>query len=108
VYTNSVPGDLKLLIDRCQAYHAEQTITGYAANGKQGLIFSVAGRKGKTHFSCITSVITAFMRNAGIKPAGELLIDGVDEARDIRNMKNLKEDVRALIGKIFDQKISKS
>jgi multimeric flavodoxin WrbA len=104
VYTNSVPGDLKLLIDRCQAYHAEQTITGHATNGKQGLILSVAGRKGKTHFSCITSVITAFMRNVGISPAGELLIDGVDETRDIRNMKNLKEDVRALIGKTFERK----
>ena len=104
VYTNSVPGDLKLLIDRCQAYHAEQTIAGHATNGKQGLILSVAGRKGKTHFSCITSVITAFMRNVGISPAGELLIDGVDEARDIRNMKNLNEDVRALIGKTFGRK----
>jgi len=104
VYTNSVPGDLKVLIDRCQAYHAEQTITGHSANGKQGLILSVAGRKGKTHFSCITSVITAFMRNVGISPAGEILIDGVDETRNITNIKNLKEDVRALIGKTLSRK----
>jgi multimeric flavodoxin WrbA len=104
VYTNSVPGDLKLLIDRCQAYHAQRTVTGQTVNGKQGLILSVAGRKGRDHFSCITSLITAFMRNIGISSAGKLLIDGVDEARDIRNMKNLKDDVRALIGKTFERK----
>ena len=101
VYTNSVPGDLKLLIDRCQAYHAELTITGQTVNGKQGLILSVAGRKGRTHFICITSVVKAFMRNVGINPAGELLIDGVDEVRDIGNNKNLKEDVRTLVERAF-------
>jgi hypothetical protein len=30
------------------------TIAGHVTNGKQGLILSVAGRKGKTHFSYIT------------------------------------------------------
>ena len=63
------------------------TIAGHATNGKQGQILSVAGRNGKTHFSYITSVITAFMRNIGISPAGELIIDGVGEARDMRNNK---------------------
>jgi hypothetical protein len=44
------------------------------------------------------------MRNIGTSPAGELLINGVDGARDIRNMKNLNENVRAFIGKTFGRK----
>ena len=91
-------------LEKVMAGNLIATIAGHATNGKQGLILSVAGKKGKTHFSHITSVITAFMRNVGISPAGELLIDGVDGARDIRNMKNLNEDVRALIGKTFERK----
>jgi multimeric flavodoxin WrbA len=97
VYTNSVPGGLKLLIDRCQAYHAEQTLFLQSAKTKRGLLLSVAGRRGKSNFSCITSVIGAFMRNLGIEPAGELLIDGVDEMRDIRNIPDLKERIRSMV-----------
>ena len=70
VYTNTVPGGLKLLIDRCQAYHAERVLSG-GKTGQQGLIFSVAGRKGEENFTCITRVISAFLRNLDITPPGD-------------------------------------
>jgi len=97
VYTNSVPGALKLLIDRCQAYHAERTITGQDSGKKKGLILSVAGRKGRSHFTCVTNVVAPFLRNIGIQPSGELLIDGVDELRDVRKIPGLEQDVKAMV-----------
>jgi multimeric flavodoxin WrbA len=93
VYTNTVPGGLKLIIDRCQAYHAERALSG-GRTGQQGLIFSVAGRKGEENFTCITRVISAFLRNLGIMPAGEILIDRIDEIRDIRTISGLQQNVQ--------------
>lgn len=93
VYTNTVPGGLKLVIDRCQAYHAERVISG-GRTGQKGLVFSVAGRKGEENFTCITRVILAFLRNLGIDPAGEILIDRVDAIRDIRNIAGMEENVK--------------
>jgi multimeric flavodoxin WrbA len=102
VYTNTVPGPLKTLIDRCQAYHAERTLFGGPA-GQQGVLFVVAGRKGKENFTCVTRVVRAFFRNLGFAPAGRLLIEGTDEIRDIRNIDGLREQageiVRAALGK---------
>ena len=93
VYTTTVPGGLKLLIDRCQSYHAERSLSG-GRTGQKGLIFSVAGRKGEENFTCVTQVISAFLRNLGITPAGEILIDRIDSVRDIRTIAGLEDTVR--------------
>jgi len=93
VYTNTVPGGLKLLIDRCQAYHAERILAG-GRTGQKGLIFSVAGRKGEENFACVTQVISVFLRNLGISPAGEILIDRNDSIRDIRTIHGLEDTVK--------------
>lgn len=93
VYTNTVPGGLKLVIDRCQAYHAERALAGGKA-GQKGLVFSVAGRKGKQNFSCITTVLSAFLQNLGIEPAGEFLIDSVDSLKDIRTIPGLQQKIQ--------------
>ena len=96
VYTNTVPGGLKLLIDRCQAYHAERVLSG-GRRDQQGLIFSVAGRKGEENFTCLTRVISTFLRNLDIIPAGEILIDRVDSVRDIRTISGMEETVRGKV-----------
>jgi multimeric flavodoxin WrbA len=93
VYTNTVPAGLKLVIDRCQAYHAEKVLSG-GNTGQKGLIFSVAGRSGMENFRCITPVITAFLRNLDIIPVGEILIDRVDAIRDIRTIPGLEQNVQ--------------
>ena len=93
VYTNTVPGGLKLVIDRCQAYHAQRVLSG-GRTGQKGLVFSVAGRKGEENFTCITRVISAFLRNLGIDPVGEILIDRVDAIRDIRTIPGMKQNVK--------------
>jgi multimeric flavodoxin WrbA len=96
VYTNTVPGGLKLVIDRCQAYHAERVISG-GRTGQKGLVFSVAGRKGEENFTCITRVIFAYLRNLGIDPVGEILIDRVDAIRDIRTIAGMEEKVKVQV-----------
>jgi multimeric flavodoxin WrbA len=96
VYTNTVPGGLKLVIDRCQAYHADRVISG-GRTGQKGLVFSVAGRKGEENFTCITRVIFAFLRNLGIDPIGEILIDRVDAIRDIRTIAGMEENVKGKV-----------
>jgi multimeric flavodoxin WrbA len=96
VYTNTVPAGLKLLFDRCQAYHAERTLTGTAPSPK-GLLLSVAGRKGMSNFACVTGVVGPFMRNLGIVPSGEILVDGMDQHRDIRNIPGTEERVRIAV-----------
>jgi multimeric flavodoxin WrbA len=93
VYTNTVPGGLKLVIDRCQAYHAERVLSG-GRTGQRGLVFSVAGRKGEENFTCVTRVISAFLRNLDITPSGEILIDRLDSVRDIRSIAGMEDAVR--------------
>ncbi len=68
----------------------------YLAGGqdKRGLIFSVAGRKGEENFTCVTRVISAFLRNLDIIPDGEILIDRIDSVKDIRTIAGLEETVR--------------
>jgi multimeric flavodoxin WrbA len=96
VYTNTVTGGLKLVIDRCQAYHAERAISG-GKQGQKGLLFSVAGRKGDVNFTCITRVVSAFLRNLDIEPLGEVLIDHVDAVKDIRTIPGLERTVKEKI-----------
>ena len=100
VFTNTVPGSLKIMIDRCQAYHACQVLTG-RRSGKKGLLFSVAGRKGQENFSCIISVIDAFMKNIHIKPSGSLLFDDLDRREDIRRIPDAEEKVRDAMKKVL-------
>lgn len=96
VYTNTVPAGLKLVIDRMQAYHAERTLFSRQAK-KNGILFSVAGRKGQENFTCITKVILPFFGNLGIEPAGQVLIDSGDAVKDIRLLPGRKDEVCRLV-----------
>lgn len=102
VYTNTVPAGLKLIIDRMQAYNAERTINGVGSGQQQGILFSVAGRKGGDNFTCITRVVKAFFQNCGIRPAGELLIDSMDAVKDIREIPGKEKFVKDLVAKILN------
>jgi multimeric flavodoxin WrbA len=98
VYTNSVPGGLKVMIDRFQAYHAERTIAPPEGRERvDGILLAVAGRKGLENFICVQKVVGPFMRNIGIAPRGEVLVDGTDELGDIRKVPGLKEKVQVLV-----------
>jgi multimeric flavodoxin WrbA len=94
VYTNTVPGGLKLVIDRFQAYHAERCISEQVS-GQKGLLFSIAGREGTEHFRCITQVVQPFFQNIGISPCGKILVDDADRIHDVRAIAGLREKVEA-------------
>lgn len=96
VYTNTVPGDLKLLIDRCQAYHASCLLHG-RPSGQRGIIISVAGRTGTEPFECVVKVLEAFMRNLGIVPSGQLLLGGMDRVRNVGMQQGVRERLRELV-----------
>jgi len=98
VYTNTVPGSLKIVFDRCQAYHAMQVLNGHYPR-KKGLLFSVAGRKGQKNFTCITRVVDAFMENIHIRPSGKVLIDDLDRIRDIRNVAGAEQQIKKAVVK---------
>lgn len=96
VYTNTVPGALKIFIDRCQAYHAEKSL--FSGTGeKKGLLLSVAGRQGRGNFTCVKKVVASYMKNLGIQPAGEVLLDGMDRVRDLRTLPGLREEIGDLV-----------
>jgi multimeric flavodoxin WrbA len=96
VYTNTVPGGLKVVIDRFQSYHAERSITN-EKTGRKGLLLSVAGREGTEHFRCITRVVIPFFQNIGISPCGQILVDGADRIHDVRRIAGLKEEIESKV-----------
>jgi NAD(P)H-dependent FMN reductase len=96
VYTNTVPGSLNIFIDRCQAYHAERNLFP-GGREQRGLLLSVAGRSGAENFDCVKRVIISFLRNLGIRPAGELLLDGMDRVRDVGALPGAREGVSSLV-----------
>jgi len=55
---------------------------------------SVSGRKGKENFNCVTRVIGAFFSLLGIRAEEPVLLDGMDEIRDIRAIPGLEPRVR--------------
>jgi multimeric flavodoxin WrbA len=105
VYTNTVPAGLKLVMDRFQAHHAAHTL-GFAGSNPKGILLAVAGRRGFGNFRCLTSVVHAFMRNAGISPSEDILTDGMDEARDVRTIPGLEDRVRSAVLSCFQPKNS--
>jgi multimeric flavodoxin WrbA len=100
VYTNTVPGGLKIFIDRCQAYHAEKSLF-HGRDGKKGLLLSVAGRTGKENFDCVKKVVISYMRNLGIELTGDLLLDGIDRVHDVRTLPGIREEVGDLVRDAF-------
>jgi multimeric flavodoxin WrbA len=100
VYTNTVPGALKIFIDRCQAYHAEKSLF-FPGGEKKGLLLAVAGRTGRGNFTCVSKVVISFMRNLGIRSAGEVLLGGMDAIRDVRTLPGLREEIGDLVRDAF-------
>jgi hypothetical protein len=101
VYTGTVPGGLKIVLDRFQALHAEKNLFEDVPM-PEGLLLAVCGRKGEENFACLTAVVRVSMENLGIRYAGEVLVDGVDRVRDIRKVEGLEGRVRAVVREAYN------
>jgi multimeric flavodoxin WrbA len=88
----TVPAGMKALMDRCQAYHAQRLIARDTST-RQGLLMSVAGRKGTSNFTCLQTTVHTFFSNLGIVPAGDILVDNMDRIQDIRKVPRIRERV---------------
>ena len=97
VYTNTVPANLKVLIDRFQAHYAAQSLRTAVPVKAKGAILSVSGRPGQENFTCTRKVLMPFMNIAGIRPSGEVFIDGVDRSGDIREIPGCRDRVVKMI-----------
>jgi multimeric flavodoxin WrbA len=96
VYTDTVPAALKMVIDRSQTYHAERALFG-GPEGQKGLLLAVAGRTGEENFRCLRTVVRDFFRNLDIEPCGEVLVGGMDRARDVRTLPGIEDRVREAV-----------
>lgn len=96
VYTCTVPGGLKLMMDRFLAFHAEQTLFSVPRR-KRGLMLAVAGKSNETEFGCTVTTINSFMRNIDIEPEKPILIGAMDQIRDIRTIPGMQEKVRGSV-----------
>jgi multimeric flavodoxin WrbA len=100
VYTGTVPGGLKIVLDRFQALHAEKNLFEDVPM-PAGVLLAVCGRKGEANFACLTAVVRVSLENLTIGYAGDVLVDGVDRVRDVRTVGGLEERVRAVVRGAF-------
>jgi len=101
VYSNTVPGSLKVLIDRFQSHAGARSLGMVTPGPGKGIACSVSGRAGLANFTCIKKVLTAFFHTAGIAPSGELFIDDVDRVRDIHEVVGARERLTELLEHCF-------
>jgi len=104
VYTCSVPGALKILMDRFLSYDAHRRLIGGAGTGRQaGLFFGVCGREGDENFAPLREIAAGFFATAGIPIRGTAWADGMDRKRDVREVPGFADEVRDLIRQALEQ-----
>ncbi|TAJ43804.1 flavodoxin family protein [Methanofollis fontis] len=103
VYTGTVPGGLKTVLDRFQALHAGQNLFG-GRPLPPALLCAVCGRSGMENFACLREVIRSCLGNLGIRGAGEIYADGMDRTGGIGEVEGLEERVRTAVRDFFARK----
>ena len=96
----SVTGEMKIMIDRCQAIWARKYILNIAplepVKDRQGFFISVGARKADKLFEPSLAVIKSFFHVMNVRYAGGLLIPGIDEKGGITKCPDvIKEAVAA-------------
>jgi len=86
IFFYGLPGQLKCLIDRCQATWARKHILkqSLGAPGRKGAFIGVGATKGPKLFEGSVLVIKYFFAAIGVRYADELLVRGVDQKAEIK------------------------
>lgn len=81
-----LPGQLKSLIDRCQATWVRKHVFKQAlgVSGRRGAFIGVGATRGAKLFDGSVLVVKYFFGAIGVSYAGELLVRGVDQKAEIR------------------------
>ncbi|WAI02350.1 flavodoxin family protein [Methanogenium organophilum] len=104
VYTCSVPGALKILIDRFLSYDAHRRVMGGGAAPHQaGLFFGVCGREGDENFAPLQEIAAGFFATAGIPLRGTAWADGMDRKQDVREVPDFADDVQVQVRRALEQ-----
>lgn len=86
IFFYGLPGQLKCLIDRCQATWARKHILKQAlgATGRRGAFIGVGATKGGKLFEGSVLVIKYFFAAIGVNYVDELLVRGIDQKAEIK------------------------
>jgi len=86
IFFYGLTGQLKALIDRCQALWARKYILKQSLSDltRKGAFIAVGATRGKQLFDGSTLTVKYFFQAIGVKYADELLIRGVDKRGEIK------------------------
>jgi multimeric flavodoxin WrbA len=86
IFFYGLPGQLKCLIDRCQATWARKHVLKQelGAPGRRGAFIGVGATHGPKLFDGSVLVIKYFFSAIGVSYSGELLVRGVDQKAEIK------------------------
>jgi multimeric flavodoxin WrbA len=94
IFFYGLPGQLKCLIDRCQATWARKNVLKQALGlpGRRGAFIGVGATKGAKLFDGSVLVIKYFFSAIGVDYSGELLVRGVDRKAEIKEHPSALKD----------------
>ena len=99
-----VPSQLKAMIDRCQSLWAKRFVLKEALRKedkpRDGYLLAVSGLNKKEAFTGTKETIKAFFYVLGFRYRGEVLVEGVDNAGDVKGRPGALEQARGLGGDI--------
>jgi multimeric flavodoxin WrbA len=94
IFFYGLPGQLKCLIDRCQATWARKNVLKQSLGlpGRRGAFIAVGATKGAKLFDGSVLVIKYFFSAIGVDYSGELLVRGVDRKAEIKEHPSALKD----------------
>ena len=99
IFFYGVTGQVKALIDRCQALWARRHVLGMGKEDKRvrrGVFISVGATQGEKLFDGAVLTVKYFFDAIGVKYSGDLLIRGIDNKAQIKEHPTALEDALRL------------
>ena len=104
IYFTNVPGQLKILIDRCQPLWASTYVLKKppkAKNKRYGIFLSVCGYPGAKMFNCALRMVKILFKSSGVEFYGKVIAPGVDKKGEILKREEILSKVRRLAEKLI-------
>jgi len=111
IFFRSVSGQLKAMIDRCQAlwvrkYKLKQNTTPHRTSPRKGLFISVANQAGSREFEGAVIVMRSFFASINARYEADMLLEKVERPRDILNRPEHLERAYELGGSLVREEVS--